>query len=69
MSLNRKISRRRENAKLASLAENPRNIRAAIDQMREGLVLHEQRRIEAALVRYQSALTHHPRFAEAHHAK
>ena len=69
MSLNRKISRRRENAKLASLAENPRNIRAAIDQMREGLVLHEQRRIEAALVRYQSALTHHPRFAEAYHAK
>lgn len=68
MSLNRKITRRRENAKLASLSQDPANIRAAIDLMREGLALHEKRQIEAALDRYQASLRQHPKFAEAYHA-
>ena len=68
MSLNRKITRRRENAKLASLTKDPARIITAIGLMREGLALHEQRQTKAALVRYKAALNHHPKFAEAYHA-
>ncbi len=68
MSLNRKITRQRENLKLASQASDPANIQAAINLMREGLSRHEQNDVNGALQNYRDALTHNPKLAEAYHA-
>lgn len=68
MGLQRKISRQREIHKLDTKVSGPENIRASIAAMKDGFTRHRQGDLTGAVMGYREALSHNPKFAEAHNA-